>query len=185
MPHTHRRHPFAATVAVLAVSALAITAVAAPAVAQSGDLRAQAAALQDKIEASDLEISGWAEKLNEAQARASAAAQEIAKAETMIGAARANVEATMVLVRENAASLYRNHSSGSATDWFSTTDASDLSARDQYSEARAAREDELLDDLKAAQEDLRVRREEARQAEKTAAEQARQIRAVKDKLEAA
>src|SRR5688500_20149275 len=111
MPHTHRRHPFAATVAVLAVSALAITAVAAPAVAQSGDLRAQAAALQDKIEASDLEISGWAEKLNEDQARASAAAQEIAKAETMIGAGRANVVVTMVLVSESAAVLHRYQSS--------------------------------------------------------------------------
>jgi len=185
MPDTRRRRRFAAIVAVLGVSALAITAVAAPAVAQSGDKRAQAAALQDQIEASDLEIGGWAEKLHEAQARASAAAQEIAKAETMIAAAREHVRAILALVRENAASLYRNHSSGTATDWFNTTDAADLSARDQYSEARAVREDELLDDLKAAQQDLRVRREEAEQAEKTAAEQARQIKAVKDHLEAA
>ena len=185
MPDTHRRRRFAAFVAVLSVSALAFSAVAAPAIAQSEDKRAQAAALQDQIEASDVEISGWAEKLNEAQARASAAAQEIAKAEAMIAVAREQVQAILALVRENAASLYRNHSSGAAGDWFSATDASDLSARDQYAEARAAREDELLDDLKVAQEDLRVRRAEAEKAEEAAADEAKQIKAAKDHMEAA
>jgi cell wall-associated NlpC family hydrolase len=171
--------------AALAVVLIATIAVPLSASAQSGDKRAQAAALQDQIEASDVEISGLAEKLNEATARRDAAAAEVAQAEAMIAKAKEEVRAIIALVRENAASLYRRHSSGSSTSIIDSGDASELVSRDQYSAARAERDAELVDRLDAAQQDLHHRRRDATNARDAAAYESDAINAAKAAVEAA
>ena len=177
-----RIHYWSAAIAVVLVATLAVPMSAS---AQSGDKRAQAAALQDQIDASDIEISGLAEKLNAATARRDAAAAEVAQAEAMIAKAKEEVREIIALVRENAASLYRRHSSGSSTPIIDSGDASELVSRDQYAEARAERDAQLLDRLDAAQQDLHLRRADAANARDVAAQESDAINAAKAAMEAA
>lgn len=178
----HRHRWFTLVASALAVS----TVLTAGAGAQNlDDKRAQAAALQDQIEAADVQISGLAEQLHTATAKRDAAQAQVAEAEAMLTAARDEVRRIKALVRENAAALYREHSSGAGTTWLDDGEPSELIARDQYSAARAAHDDELLGRLKAAQEDLQVRRAEAGRARDEAAAESARIDAAKQAYEGA
>ncbi|MBM3670883.1 MAG: NlpC/P60 family protein [Actinobacteria bacterium] len=156
MRHCHRW--FAVVAVTLATSMVFAGGVGAQSL---DDKRAQAAALADAIEASDVEMSRLAENLNAATARRDAAQAQVAEAEAMMTAAREEVKRIKAQVRANAAALYREHSSGAGSSWFEDGDPSELVSRDQYSAARAEADDDLLGKLKAAQQDLEVRRQEA------------------------
>ena len=150
--------------------------------APGNDKQKQAAALQDQIDASDLQISALAEKLDEANARRDEATNRVAEAETQIAAATDAVHRILVLVHENAASLYRSHSSGAKTTSIGG-DASDLVSRDRYAQAQADRNHQLMDQLRAAQEDLGIRRSDAARARDSAAHESDQINSAKAALE--
>jgi len=109
----------------------------------------------------------------------------VAQAEAMIAKAKEEVRAIITLVRENAASLYRRHSSGSSTSIIDSGNASELVSRDQYAEARAERDAQLVDRLDAAQQDLNLRRRDATNARDAAAHESNTINAAKSALEAA
>jgi cell wall-associated NlpC family hydrolase len=168
------------TVVLGSAAALPATAGAAP----SRDKQAEAAALQDQIENSDLQISALAEQLNEATARRDAAQLSVSKAEARIAEAKQEVQRILELVRANAVSLYRQHSSGSSA-FNSTGKPSDLVSRDEYAAAQAERDNELLDQLKVAQQDLHLRRSDAERARDAAAFQSDVINSSKTAIEAA
>lgn len=170
---------------------LALTTMAAagfgPAVgaAPIDDKHKQAAALQDQIDASDLQISALAEKLAEADARRDEATNRVADAEAQITQSAQEVQLILGIVYENAASLYRSHSSGSRTTSLAEGNASDLVSRDRYAQAQADRDHQLMDQLRAAQEDLHIRRTDAARARDEAASESDQINAAKTALEKA
>jgi len=132
--------------------------------AGSGDLRKKAAEIQDQIDQSDLQISALGEQLDAATTKRDAADAQVADADARINAAKAEVHRVLKLVRENAASLYRNSSQkGTATE-LDVSRVDDLSRRNRYADVQAARDAQLLDQLDAAKQDLSARRAEAKQA---------------------
>ena len=179
----HRRR-FVARVGALVTVAAFAGALAPSAGAQSlSDKREQASELADQIEASDVQISGFAEQLNAATARYDSAQATVADAEVRIANAKAEVASIKQQLRESGASLYTEGGSGDAGIDFS--EASDLARRDQYAEARSEREDRLLEELDAAQSDLRAQRADATKARDDAAAEAAKITAAKTQIETA
>jgi cell wall-associated NlpC family hydrolase len=172
--------------AVLVVATLAGSALAPDAGAQSiGDLQAQAAAVQDQVEATDLQIGALTQELAAAEARRDAAAQQVAEAEAQIEAAKQEVERIKRLLRKNAASLYRRSMTGNSIDDYDMENVEDLNRRTRYAEIMANRDDKLLDELAVAQEDLAARRAEAEKARDQAAAESAAISEAKAGMESA
>lgn len=147
------------------------------------DKKQQAAELADQIEATDVQISGFAEELNAATARYDAAQATVQDAEVRIASAKNEVARIKQQLRESGVSLYTEGGSGDAGIDFS--EASDLARRDQYAEARSEREDRLLEELDAARSDLRAQRADATKARDEAADEAAKITAAKTQMETA
>ncbi|MEX0666674.1 MAG: C40 family peptidase [Acidimicrobiia bacterium] len=158
--------------------------VAPAATAQADDKQAQAAALQDQIEASDLEIGALGEQLHAAEARFDAARASALEAQAGIDEAKREVARIKRLIRENAASLYRRNSVGTE-DTFDFRDADELLRRGHYAEVQAARDNELLDRLDRAQADLSARRDDAERARDEAAAERDLVNATIAEFEAA
>lgn len=166
---------------VASVAGVAGTAGAAPPV----DKQKQAAELQDQIEATDLQISGLAEGLLQAEARRDAAQASAQAAEAQIADAKREVERILGLVQENLASLYRRTLRGQSVGEMDFSATVDLLKRSQYSQTQASRDAELLDQLDAAQQDLSVERDNAEHARDTAIAEGQQITEAKTALETA
>lgn len=145
----------------------------------------QAAALTDQIEASDLQISAFAEKLDAAIAKQASAQQTVSDAEAQIAVAEAEVKRISVLVEENLASLYRRTLRGETGASFFSGDWNEILRRGQYANAQNSRDDNMLERLDAAQQDLAATRNEAAKARDTAAAEGAQIAAAKAAVEAA
>lgn len=170
---------------VLLVGAIASVGVAPGAQAANGSLQAQAKALQDQIENSDVQISALAEKLLASEEQRSAADQTVNDAQAQILAAKAEVASILGLFHQNLAALYRRASQGSSSSGIDLGNANDMLTRGRYSDALAARDKELLDRLKAAQSDLDLVRNEAASARDNAATRSAQIGADKLAVETA
>ncbi len=145
----------------------------------------QAAQLQDQIEASDIEIGGLGERLHEAEAQRDAAQQHALDAEAQIAQARQEVERIMTLVRANLASLYRRSLRGDSTSELDFSATVDLLKRGQYAKAQADKDDELIQKLAAAQQDLDLERTTAKQARDAAAAEGQKIADAKAAVEGA
>lgn len=181
---SHRPFGRVAVVSLLVVGSIAAFGGGAGA-APVADKQQQAADLQDQIEASDLQISGLAEGLLQAQARQDAAQSSAQAAEAQIADAKKEVDRILGLVKQNLASLYRRTLRGQSVGEMDFSATVDLLKRSQYAETTASRDSELLDQLDAAQEDLGVQRDNATQARDKAAAEAQQITEAKTAIETA
>ena len=170
-----------------ALVAACLGVVMAPSVglAQSSSKKQQAAELQDQIEASDVELSALAEKLHVAEARRDEAHQTVLAAEEQIEQAKVEVSRIMDLVRDNLASLYRRNIAGGSLAEIDFSDTADLLKRNEYAEAQNSRDDELLEQLDAAQNDLSAEKAEASQARDAAQTETDTINTAKSALETA
>jgi len=193
MPAAARHHRFAATGVAVALTLAALMAIG-PAASATGapstptkpiSKQQQAVDLTNQIENSDLVISALAEKLDAAEAERSAAEQAAADAQARITTAKAEVTSILAVFHQNAVALYRRASQGSPGTSVDFGNASDLAMRDRYSAAVATRDKQLLDSLKAAQDDLALTRNAAQKAQDDAASRSAQIRASKVAMEAA
>jgi len=186
MTSAPRRRPFARFVVagVLVVASVAVAGGASGA-APPVDKQKQAAELQDQIEATDLQISGLAESLLQAEARRDAAQSSAQAAEAQIADAKQEVDRILGLVQENLASLYRRTLRGQSVGEMDFSATVDLLKRSQYSQTQANRDTELLDQLDAAQQDLGVERDNAAHARDTAVAEGQQITEAKSALETA
>ncbi len=171
--------------AALVAASLAVVMAPSAGVAQSSSKQQQAAELTDQIEASDVELSALAEKMHVAEARRDEAHQTVLAAEEQIKVAKAEVSRIMDLVRANLASLYRRNIGGGSLNEIDFSDTTDLLKRNQYAEAQNSRDDELLDQLAAAQDDLAAEKAEASQARDAAQAETETINTAKTALEAA
>jgi cell wall-associated NlpC family hydrolase len=149
------------------------------------DKRAEAAALQDQIDANGRQISALAEQFNGAQLRLDEARQRIAEAQAKIDAAKAEVARIKALLRKRAASVYRRALAGESLDGFDISDTKHLVSRKHYAEAQAARDATLLDQLDQAQRDLAGEQADADAARSRAETDQAAIDAAKADLEAA
>ena len=145
----------------------------------------QAIDLTNQIENSDLVISALAEKLDAAEADRSTAEQAAADAQARITTAKAEVTSILAVFHQSAVALYRRASQGSPGTSIDFGDASDLAMRDRYSAAVATRDKQLLDSLKAAQDDLAITRNAAQKAQDEAAARSAEISSAKSAVETA
>jgi cell wall-associated NlpC family hydrolase len=143
----------------------------------------QAAEIQDQIEATDVQISGLAEKLLQAEGRRDAAQASAQEAEAQIATAKQEVSRVLGLVQDNLASIYRRTLRGQSVGEIDFSATVDLLKRSQYSQTQANRDSELLDQLDAAEQDLAVERDNATQARDAAAAESQQITEAKSALE--
>jgi cell wall-associated NlpC family hydrolase len=170
--------------AVLVAASLGVVMAPSAALAQTSK-KQQAAELQDQIEASDVELSALAEKLHVAEARRDEAHQTVLAAEEQIERAKVEVSRIMVLVRDNLASLYRRNIAGGSLAEIDFRDTADLLKRNEYAEAQNSRDDALLEELDAAQDDLSAEKAEASQARNAAQAETDTINTAKTALETA
>ena len=184
MRHTNSRRASAlitvfAVMAGTVAAALATSAGAAP----IDDKRKQAAALETQIENTQAQLAALNEQIMAAQSKVDAANSAIADALAGIAAAKTEADRLAVLVHERAASVYRSTSSGRDNSIFSG-DAQTLATRKKYSDAADARDNDLLDQLSAARDDLALRRHDAEDARKVAEGEKAQLDALKARFEA-
>ena len=119
------------------------------------DKQAQAEALADEIERNGMEISRLDEELLEAQIRIDELNAQIADTEQGIGATRAAAQSTDADLRSRTAELYVTGATGPELGALEGGSFSDAAAREIYLEVAVDRDEELLDDLRVANERLR------------------------------
>ena len=178
------KHP-----SLMAVMALGIAAsVLAPVVAAADpitDKQAQAAAIQDQIDANGNRISALGEQLNGAQLHLDQANQTIADAEAKIAASQAEITRVRGLVAERAAAVYRRAAGGQSLAEFDLSDAHQLIKRQKYAAAQANQDNSLLHQLQDAKTQLAQQRAAAQKAQADAVSERAQLASTEQAAEAA
>jgi cell wall-associated NlpC family hydrolase len=164
---------------------LCVVAVGPVAAAPIDDKRAEAAAIQDQVEANGQQIGALAEAFNGAQLRFDQAQLAITEAEAEIAAAKAEVQRIRALIRERAAAVYRRAVTGQTFDDFDVKSAQRLNSRRAYAEAQARADDALLDELHEARKQLAADKAEAEKARANAEAERAEIASNQAALEAA
>jgi cell wall-associated NlpC family hydrolase len=149
------------------------------------DKRAEAASIQDAIEANGRRIGELAEQFNGAQLRLEQAQAAIDAAQARIDAARAEVARIKELVALRAAAVYRRAVQGRSLDGIDYDSAQDLLSRRHYAAKQAGADDELLDQLAKAQRELAAEKQAAETARAEAAAEQQQIETTRADVEAA
>ena len=150
-----------------------------------GDKRAQAAALQDQIEATNLQIDSLGEQYNAAQLALDQAEAQLAQIEAQITTTKAEIAQLKAIVEDRAAAVYRQARSGQSLDEIDYSDAQKMLSRKQYASAQAQHDDAVLNQLDNARKDLGKQRAKAKSARDEAAKQRDDIAATTAKLQAA
>jgi cell wall-associated NlpC family hydrolase len=186
------RAPVCALVcAAVCAGLLGVAAVAAPlgaGTAQASpitDAQAKAKALQDQIDANGEKISALSEQYDGAQLKLQTAQQAATDAQLRIDAAQAETNRLTRLVRERAASVYVQASSGSDFGQLDVTNTSNLAVRNKYADVASQRDDALVGQLEVAKEQLTQQKAAAEKAEADAQQERDQIAQSKAAIEAA
>jgi peptidoglycan DL-endopeptidase CwlO len=173
---------------VAAVSLTAVSGIAGPvsraAADPIADKRAQAKQLQDDVETTNQQLSALGEKYNGAQLRLEQTEADLAAVVTQIAATQAKVDATLALVNERSASVYRRVLKGQSLDSLDYSDASKLLARKHYASVQARQDDALLRQLDEQKARLAEQKDAAEKARAQADAERQQLANMKTELEA-
>jgi peptidoglycan DL-endopeptidase CwlO len=148
------------------------------------DKRAEAAALQDEIEANGAQISALSEQYNGAQYRLEEAQAAIAAAKLQAEAARAEVARIKTLLNERANALYRGVGQNGLVG-FDVSNATEVISRSKYNSLAAEHDTMLVDELQRAERALREQQAQAEQAETDARAEQSEIKKARARVEAA
>ena len=132
------------------------------------DKRAQAKAIQAQIDDLDIKISALAEQLHGADEARDAALAAAKEAETQIVAARQEVSRTRKIVRARWAAIYQQSISGQGINELNLSNTDQLLSSRQYAKNQASSDNEMLDQLAVAQQDLAVKKSDYTAAAKEA-----------------
>jgi cell wall-associated NlpC family hydrolase len=141
---------------------LSIVPAARGAAAPIDDQRAEAQRLEAEINETSTKIAALYEQIKFNQDALEAAQQTIAKSESEIATAQAEVQRVLTLVRERAVATYERSGSTGLEDLQTNTDS--VASRRKYAEATNARDNTLLDKLAKAKEHLSAERDAAEKA---------------------
>ncbi|GIU89120.1 MAG: hypothetical protein KatS3mg010_0219 [Acidimicrobiia bacterium] len=149
----------AALVVAITIAGIASTA---PASAAPGDdlagKRARAEQLQAEIARNGTRISQLDEAYNEARIEIERARAGVAQTQQQLEAASARADDIAARVAGRAARLYMGAGTGGALPTLDVDDVTDLGSRSKYGAAAADHDEQLLDALAAAREDLEAAR---------------------------
>ena len=171
----------------LALVIATMGALLAPAVATAdpiSDKQAEAADLEAQINTNAEKLSALNEQINSAQNELARANEAIATADALVAAAQAKTKALRSEVARRAASVYTQSGSTSGVEELDSQNAQDLSTRQKYSSLAAQRDNQIVNQLARAKEQVAVCKADAEQARQTAQDQSDAIQAQKDKLDA-
>ena len=143
--------------------------------------RVEAARIQSELDARAERIAGLDQQFDAAQRKTEAASAAVQRARAELAAADRRMAETTSRLATQAVEVYVRSTSVSFLEHVSESDGTDLSVRNQYLKTTAGGQREALEDLRAAREDLLLRRaglEEAEQSTKSA------TAALQDRLQA-
>jgi cell wall-associated NlpC family hydrolase len=170
------------TAAVLVAVLLTPLSVAAQSV---GDLRAEAARIEAELSANADQLAVLNENVNGVQIRLDEANAVIADAQARIADAKAETDRLKQLLQDRAAAVYRGASAGNGEDSILQADAETLASREKYAAAASAQDDQIIDQLRVAREDLRRRRRQAEDARQDLETDKAKLEAIQGQFEAA
>jgi len=151
------KHRLARLVVILACVGLAGAVVPAPTSASPiDDKRAQAEQLQREIDANGETISMLAEQYNGAMLHLDEAQNDLQQVEAERATAERSTAVLRSRVAERGAALYMTAGSQTPLSWTDVTDLNDAGSRSMYGAVATDRDSQLLDQLRAAQQDLDV-----------------------------
>lgn len=171
----------------LALVIVTVGALLAPAVATAdpiSDKQAEAADLEAQINTNAEKLSGLNEQINSAQNELAQANEAIATADALVAAAQAKTKELRSEVARRAAAVYTQSGSNGGVEELDSQNAQDLSTRQKYSSLAAQRDNQIVNQLARAKEQVAVRKADAEQARQTAQDQSDAIQAQKDRLDA-
>ncbi|MEY2431571.1 MAG: peptidoglycan DL-endopeptidase CwlO [Acidimicrobiaceae bacterium] len=143
---------FVATLAVAVVAVLPQAAVADP----ISDKQAQANAIAAKVEALNHTIERYAEQANGAQVELDALGQQVAEAEAKVEAAKAQQAQHLGELRTYAIDAYVHGTDDHAASLAASNDLTDLGQRQGYLSAASGNRQQLVDQLRATEEDVNI-----------------------------
>ena len=123
------------------------------------DLRAQAAQIEGQMNEIGSQLGVLYEQIKGSQYEIDQAKQTIAESQSGIQSAQAEVERISELVRDRAASVYRKAGLNGVGEF--ETDIREQASRRKYANATSQRDDQLLNQLARAKEDLASRQDTA------------------------
>jgi cell wall-associated NlpC family hydrolase len=171
----------------LILAMLAVGVIFTPAATQAApidDLQAQAAQLEQQINQNAEKLSGLNERINTAQYELDQAITNIQHADALVAAAQAKTRELKAEVARRAAVVYTQSGSTRGIETLDAQNAQDLSTKKKYSSLAAQRDNEIVNELVKAKEQVTVRKAEAERARQAAQEQRDAIQAQKDELDA-
>jgi cell wall-associated NlpC family hydrolase len=149
------------------------------------DKRAEAARLQQQIDANGRKIDELSEEGNGARYRLEQATADRDEAQARIDAARAEATRLRGLLQARAVNVYKGAGNTSPLDAIDVKDTRQYAARTKYATAAASSQNKLVDQLRDAQEELAARKQEFEMAIEEAQAEQRRIEAARQEIEAA
>ncbi len=180
--------PRFARLAAVATCLVLLGAVLSPIAAQGApvdDKKAQAAQLQQQIDANGDRISALGERYNGALLAYDQATAQIADAQRRFDAAKAAMQSVRDKVTRRAAVLYKGVGGQSPLSGIDVSNVNEMGARAKYASAAADTDSALIDRLKNTQEDLAIQRRGLEQQQADARAQKDQAAAAKRNIETA
>jgi len=178
---------FFPVVFVLLTALLTGGALLAPVTAQAApvdDLQAQATQLEQQINQNQEKLGALNEQINTAQSQLDTAVADIKQADALVAAAQAKTRELKAEVASRAAEVYRQSGTGGGVADLDAQNAQDLSSKQKYTSLAAQRDDQILNDLRNAKEEVATRKAEAESARQAAQKQRDEIQSQKDELNA-
>jgi peptidoglycan DL-endopeptidase CwlO len=171
-------------VALVLVTVGALLAPAAATADPIADKQAEAAQLEAQISSNAEKLSTLNEQINSAQNQLAEANAAIKAADDLVAAAQEKTKELRSEVARRAAAVYTQSGSTGGVEELDSANAQDLSTKQKYSSLAAQRDQQIVNQLARAKEQLAVRKADAEQARQAAQEQQDAIQAQKDKLDA-
>jgi peptidoglycan DL-endopeptidase CwlO len=177
-PRWRGRFPTLLVVTAVACSALLSSAPGTAGAEPATDLasaRARAKQLETQIDANNQRIEILDEQYNQTQASITEATNRIAAAQRQLDASAAHAATLRRLVSARAAELYMGAGTPSPLPDLNTTTVRQLGARAKYGSAATNRDQQLLGEIKLAQEQLARQRVDLQQRRTAAEAQTKQL----------
>ena len=149
------------------------------------DLRTRAEQLEQDIAANGANVAALGEQLNAAQLRLDETQTQIDEANTRIAETKAEITRLEDLIDLRAVAIYQTGGAPTPLAILDVSDAAESNILRKYGEIAARRDQQLVDDLAIAKDDLEVQRAEAERAQKRATQERDQLAQAKAEAAAA
>jgi cell wall-associated NlpC family hydrolase len=149
------------------------------------DKKSEAAQLEQQITENGRKMDALNEQINSAQIALDNANSAIALADSQVATATKKTKELRSALAERAATLYRGAGVSTGIANLDARSANELNSREKYTSLAAQREKVLVTQLKAAKEELRIRKHDAEDAREAASAKRAEIQATKSDLASA